>query len=89
MTSSAAAVDSSHVHSSSPLTAFDQVQGVGYFDSEVETDVTTLESETVAALKLEKDAVPLELETDVVPLQLETEMDMSQEISKQKLYSAD
>jgi hypothetical protein len=89
MTSSAATVDSSHVHSSLPLTASDQVQGVGYFDYEVETDVTTLELETATALELEKDAVPLKLETDAVPLQLETEMDMSQEISKQEWYSVD
>jgi hypothetical protein len=46
--------DSCHVHSSS--------QGMGYFESEVETDTTALQLETyVAALELETDASTLEL----------------------------
>jgi hypothetical protein len=73
MTSSAAAADSYHVHSSSPLVV-DQVEGVGYSESEVETNM--------AALKLEMDMVTLEFETDASVLDLETETDVSQEISK-------
>jgi hypothetical protein len=61
MTSSDAAIDSCHVHSSSPLVVADQVQGVGYSESEVEIDATDLELETdVAALKLETNAAALE-----------------------------
>jgi hypothetical protein len=53
-TSSAAVADSCHIHSLSPLATSDQVQGVGYSESEVETDATNLELETDAAtLKLE------------------------------------
>jgi hypothetical protein len=81
MTCFTAAVDSCHVHSLSPLAASDQVQGAGYSESEVETDM--------AILKLETDAAALELETDAAALKLETEIDVSQEISKQKGYSAD
>jgi hypothetical protein len=44
----------------------DQVQGAGYSESEVETDVADLELETDAAdLELETDAATLELETDI------------------------
>jgi hypothetical protein len=98
-TSSVADADSSHVHSSSSLVVFDQVQGAGYSESEVEIDVAALELETdVAALKLETDAAALELETDTstlvletnaAALHLETEIDVSQEISKQERCSAD
>jgi hypothetical protein len=78
MTSSATAVDSCHVHSSSPLATSDQVQGVGYSESEVETDMTALELETdMATLELEMDATSLKLETDAAALNLETEIDMS------------
>jgi hypothetical protein len=97
--SSAVAGDSCHVHSSSPLTASDQVQRAGYSESEVETDVGALELETdVVALELETNAVTLELETDAATLELETdtttldlemEANMSQEISKHARYSAD
>jgi hypothetical protein len=87
-TSSAAAGDSYHVHSSSPLVASDQVQGVGYYESEVETDVAALQLETSAAcLKLEKDATALELEADAAGLELER--DVPRETSKQERYSAD
>jgi hypothetical protein len=79
--SSAAAVDSCHVHSSSPLATSDHVQGAGYSEFEVETDV--------AALKLETDAAALELETEVGALKFEMETDVSQLISKQERYSAD
>jgi hypothetical protein len=98
-TSSAAAVDSCHVHSSSPLTTSNQVQGARYFESEVETGADAFELETnvaslkletdAAALELEMDAGALELETDTTALDLEIERDMSQEISKQERYSAD
>jgi hypothetical protein len=85
-TSSASTVDSCHVHSSSPLAVSDQLQGVGYSESEVETDdASTLELETDATpLELETNAAPLELEMDVAPLELETETEtnMSQEISR-------
>jgi hypothetical protein len=61
MTSSDAAIDSCHVHSSSPLAVADQVQGAGYSESEVEIDAADLELETdVAALKLETNAAALE-----------------------------
>jgi hypothetical protein len=80
--------DSYHVYSSSPF-PFAQVQGAGYFESKVETDVATLEFETsTAALVLEMNAAILELETDVAALDLDTEIDMPQEISKQERYSA-
>jgi hypothetical protein len=70
------------------LTAADQVQGMGYSEFEVETDVADLELEIdTTALELETDAATLELETDAVVLYLETEIDMSQEISKQERYS--
>jgi hypothetical protein len=81
MTSSAATADSCHVHSSSPLAASDQVQAVGYSESEVETDAADLELET--------DATTVELGTDAVDLDLETETDVYQEISKQERYLAD
>jgi hypothetical protein len=81
MTFSAAAVDSCHVHSSSPLNASDQVQGAGYSKFEVEIDAADLELET--------DAAALEMETDADALDLETEADVSQEISKQERYSTD
>jgi hypothetical protein len=61
--------------------ASDQVQGVGYSKSEVETDT--------AALELETDTAALKLETDTTALEWETETDVSQEISKQERYSAD
>jgi hypothetical protein len=58
----AAAGDSCHVYFSSPLSASDQVQGAGYFESKVETDVTTLELRTyAAALELEMNPAALEL----------------------------
>jgi hypothetical protein len=53
--------DSSHVHSSSPLAASDQVQGAGYSKSEVETNL--------AALQLENSVTDLELEIDVTTLE--------------------
>jgi hypothetical protein len=71
MTSSAAAGDSYHIHSSSPLAASDQVQGAGYSESKVETNATDLELETsMANLELEMDATALELEIDVAGLEL-------------------
>jgi hypothetical protein len=86
MKSSAATVESCHLHSSSPLARqqgamFDQVQGAVYSECEVETDV--------ASLELEMDMAALKLEMDMVTLKLETEMDVSQEISKQERYSVD
>jgi hypothetical protein len=87
--SSAATANSCHVHSSSPFAASDQVQGAGYSESEVETNVTDLELEIdAAALELEMDTSALELETDATVLNLEAETDMSQEISKQQRYLA-
>jgi hypothetical protein len=68
-------VDSYHVHSSSPLTMSDQVQGVGYSKSEVKTN-------DARALELQMDATPLELKTSATPLELEMETDVSQEILK-------
>jgi hypothetical protein len=56
------------------LDVSDQVRGVGYSKSEVETDVADLE--------LEMDVAALELETAVTLLDLEMETDMYQEISK-------
>jgi hypothetical protein len=91
--------DSCHIYSSLPLPVSDQVQGAGYSESEVETDVTALQLETSAAdLDLKIDATTLELETDVIGLELEiepaaldleTEIDVPQETSKQERYSAD
>jgi hypothetical protein len=99
MTSSTAMTDSCHVHSLSPLSTSDQVQGTGYSEFEVETDASTLELEaSAAALELEMDATTLELETnvsalkletDTTALDLETEIDVPQEILKQESYSAD
>jgi hypothetical protein len=96
--SSVVADDSCHVHSLLPLIASNQVQGLGYSESEVETDVATLQLETyaasleldtdAAALELEPNAAGLELETDIVALDLETEIDMPQGLSKQERYSA-
>jgi hypothetical protein len=88
--SSTATVDFCHIHSSSHLAVFDQIQGAGYFESEVETDAADLELETyAAALELEMNAAALKLETDAVVLNLETVTNMYQEISKQERYSAD
>jgi hypothetical protein len=80
-TSSATTVDSCHIHSSSPLSTSDQVQG--YSKSNVETDGVALELETDAAtpeletdaadLKLKTDAAGLKLETDTISLKLETD----------------
>jgi hypothetical protein len=90
MTSFAATADSCHVHSSSSLDMSNQVQGAGYSESEVETDVDDLELETDAdALELEMDVAALELESDATVLDLEIETDMSQEISKKERYSVD
>jgi hypothetical protein len=73
MKSSAAAGDSCHVHSSSLLPASDQLQGMGYSESEVETDTSALQLETsMTALELETDAAALELETSVTALELQT-----------------
>jgi hypothetical protein len=104
MKSSAAAGDSSHIHLSSPLPAFDQVQGLGYVESEVETDATALQLESsmaslelvtsVAGLELETDAAGLELEMNATALELETILDLEIEtdvpsgLSKQEMYSA-
>jgi hypothetical protein len=83
-------VDFCDIHSLLPLATSDQVQGVRYSKSEVETDMSTLELETDAAtLKLETDAGDLKLETDAYALDLEMETDVSQEISKQEWYSID
>jgi hypothetical protein len=72
MKSSAAAGDSRHVYSLSPLAASDQVQGLGYSGSKVETDVVALQLETSAAtLELAMDSVALELGTDAAGLELE------------------
>jgi hypothetical protein len=60
---------------------FDQVQGAGYSEFEVEMDAT--------ALELETDMTAHELEADMTTLELEMERDMSREISKQERYSAD
>jgi hypothetical protein len=83
MTSSAVTADSCHVHSSSPLATSDQVQGAGYSESEMETNMVDLKLETDAAtLELEMDTTALELEIDTTVLDLETEIDVYQEISK-------
>jgi hypothetical protein len=67
--------DSCHVYSSLPLPASDQVQGVGYSESKVETDMTALQLETsVADLELETDTTALELEIDATGLELETDV---------------
>jgi hypothetical protein len=90
MTSSVAATDSCHVHFSLPLVVADQVQGVRYSESEVETDTTDPKLETdVASHEMEMDAAAPELETDAAVLDLEMETDVSQELSKQERYSAD
>jgi hypothetical protein len=105
MKSSAAAGDSCRVHLSSPLPAFDQVHGLGYIESEVETNAGALQLESfmagleletsVAGLELEMDAVGPELETNAAALELETsldlemETDMPQGLSKHERYSAD
>jgi hypothetical protein len=68
----------------------DQVQGVGYSEFKVDTDVADLKLETdTAALKLETDVTALQLETGATILDLEMEIDMSHEILKQERYSAD
>jgi hypothetical protein len=78
---------SCHVHSSSPLPAFDQVQGAGYSVSKLETEVAALQFETSAAdLELEMDTTALELEADTIGLELK--IDVPQETSKQERYSA-
>jgi hypothetical protein len=70
------------------LPASDQVQGVGYSGSEVETYTASLQLETSAAgLKLEMDTTALELDTDTTGLELE--IDVPQETSKQERYLAD
>jgi hypothetical protein len=99
MTSSAAMTDSCHVHSLSPLSASDQVQGAGYSEFEVKTDASTLKLEaSTTALELEMDVTTLELEMNVSALKLETDttaldleigIDVPQEILKQERYSAD
>jgi hypothetical protein len=62
------------------------MQGAGYFESEVQTDVTALQLETSAAdLELEMDAPALELEADTAGLELETYV--PQETLKQERYS--
>jgi hypothetical protein len=86
MTSSAAAIESCHVHSSSSFgravwPASDQVQRVEYLESEVETDIATS--------KVEMDTTALELEMDASTIKLETEIDVNMKISKQEQYSAD
>jgi hypothetical protein len=55
------------------------VQGAGYPESKVETDV--------AALQLETSLVDLELEMNATAMELET--DVPQETLKQERYSAD
>jgi hypothetical protein len=88
-TSSAVVTDSCHVHSSSPLAASDLVQGVGYSEFEVKTDMADLKLETdSAALELETDIGTLKLETNTTILDLEMATDVYQEISKQERYSA-
>jgi hypothetical protein len=76
MKSSVVVGDSCHVHSSLPLPASDQVQGSGYFEFEVETDMAALQLETsVTTLELEIDAAGLELETSMTSLELEMNTD--------------
>jgi hypothetical protein len=90
MKSFAAAGDSCHVHSSSPLPTSYQVQGVGYTKSEVETDAAALELETfTTTLELEMNTAALELEIDAAALDLKIETDVPQEVSKQERYSTD
>jgi hypothetical protein len=87
-TSFTPAGDSCHVYSSSPLPTSDQVQGAGYSESEVETDVAALQLETSATdLELETGATTMELETNVDGLELQTYV--PQETSKQERYSTD
>jgi hypothetical protein len=74
MTSSTAACDSCHKHSSSPSHVSDQVQGARYFESKVETDAAALQLETsMTTLELETDAADLKLETSMTTLELETD----------------
>jgi hypothetical protein len=99
MTFFAAADDSCHIHSSSLLPVFDQVQGAGYSESEVEADVAALQLETSAiAFELEMDGADLELKIDTVDLELETsaaaldlemKIDVPQETSKHERYLTD
>jgi hypothetical protein len=105
MKSSAAAGDSCHLHLSSPLSAFDHMQGLGYIETEVETNMTALQLESsmagleletsMAGLELEVDAAGLELETNAAALELETTLDLEMEtdvpqgLSKHERYSAD
>jgi hypothetical protein len=80
--------DSYHVHFLSPLPTYDEVQGVGYSESEVETDTIALQLETSTAdLELEMNTTALELEVDALGLELD--IGMPQETSKQERYSAD
>jgi hypothetical protein len=81
MKSFAAVSDSCHVHFSSPLPVSDQVHGLGYSESEVETNA--------AALELEMNVATLELETDTTALDLEMETDMLQGLLKQERYLVD
>jgi hypothetical protein len=70
------------------LPTSDQVQGAGYSESEVETDVAALQLETSATdLELETGATTMELETNVDGLELQTYV--PQETSKQERYSTD
>jgi hypothetical protein len=64
-----------HIHSLSPLPAYDQVQGAGYSKFEVETDAAALQLETSAVdLELETDATALKLEVDATGLELEIDV---------------
>jgi hypothetical protein len=81
MKSFVAVSDSCHIHSSSPLPVSDQVHGLGYSESKVETDA--------AALELEMNAAALELETDTTALDLEMETDVLQGLLKQERYLVD
>jgi hypothetical protein len=72
--------DSSHIYSSSPFPASDQVQGSGYSESEVETDMVALQLETSAVtLELETNVVGLKLETSTPALELEIALDLETE----------
>jgi hypothetical protein len=78
------------------LLAFDQVQGLGYSESEVVIDTAAPQLETSAvALELEMDAAGLELEMNAPALKLESSLDLEMEtevpqgLSKQERYSAD
>jgi hypothetical protein len=105
MKCSTALGDSCHIHSSSPLPLSDQVHGLGYTKSEVETDKAAIQLETsTVTLELETDATALELKTDAAGLELEMnartleldktlylemEIDVPQGLSKQERYLAD